>query len=235
MLLKEVGIALGSWSKLTNKRKELSSYWKTYRVLRQVEAPPISKPLPVYIHNSTKFDKHPTARVRIAKSFIVGRFDTQIGQNGQEGIDRCVVQLAEHAELNIDGRVTIGPGVRMILGPHAKLTIGDQTRITSNTNLFVKSDIEIGKETQISWGVQIMDTDFHYILDHEGNKRTNTKKVKIGNRVWVGSRATILKGVTIGDGAVIGAGSVVTKDVPPRTLVGGNPAQIIKQDVEWEL
>ena len=52
--------------------------------------------------------------------------------------------------------------------------------------------------------------------------------VAIGNRVWIGGGAIILPGVTIGDEAVIGAGSVVTKDVPPRAVVGGNPARLIR-------
>ena len=47
-------------------------------------------------------------------------------------------------------------------------------------------------------------------------------------------RATILKGVTIGDGAIVAAGAVVTKDVPPKTLVGGIPAKVIKEDIEWQ-
>lgn len=53
--------------------------------------------------------------------------------------------------------------------------------------------------------------------------------VIIGQNVWVGDKATILPGVTIGDGAVIGANSVVTKDVPPYSIVGGNPAKVLKQ------
>lgn len=51
----------------------------------------------------------------------------------------------------------------------------------------------------------------------------------IGDGVWIGMRAMILPGVTIGEGAVIAVGSVVTKDVPPYTLVGGNPAREIKK------
>lgn len=50
----------------------------------------------------------------------------------------------------------------------------------------------------------------------------------VGNDVWLGYRAAILPGVTIGDGAIIGAYSVVSKDVPPYSIVGGNPAQLLR-------
>nr|WP_281267960.1 DapH/DapD/GlmU-related protein [Methanospirillum stamsii] len=50
----------------------------------------------------------------------------------------------------------------------------------------------------------------------------------MGNDVLIGTMAIILRGVTIGDSAIIGAGSVVTKDVPPYTIVAGNPAKIIR-------
>ncbi|MGE5655330.1 MAG: CatB-related O-acetyltransferase [Actinomycetota bacterium] len=53
--------------------------------------------------------------------------------------------------------------------------------------------------------------------------------ITIGNDVWIGYDAMILPGVTIGDGVVIGARSVVTQDIPPYTIVGGNPARPIKQ------
>ncbi len=52
--------------------------------------------------------------------------------------------------------------------------------------------------------------------------------VTIGDDVWICGNATICPGVTIGDGAVVAAGAVVTKDAPEHTLVGGNPARVIK-------
>lgn len=52
--------------------------------------------------------------------------------------------------------------------------------------------------------------------------------ITIGNDVWIGYKATIMAGVTIGNGAIIGSHSVVTKDVPPYTIVGGNPAKEIR-------
>lgn len=50
----------------------------------------------------------------------------------------------------------------------------------------------------------------------------------------LGCRSLILKGVTIGDGAVVAAGSVVTHAIPKRCLVGGNPAKIIRENIEWK-
>ena len=55
--------------------------------------------------------------------------------------------------------------------------------------------------------------------------------VVIGDNVWIGDKVTVLPGVTIGDGAVIAANAVVTKDVPAYSVVAGNPAKIIKQNI----
>ncbi|WP_443972129.1 type B chloramphenicol O-acetyltransferase [Sphingobium sp. CR28] len=51
----------------------------------------------------------------------------------------------------------------------------------------------------------------------------------VGNDVWIGSEAMVMPGVKIGDGAIIGTRSVVTKDIAPYTIVGGNPAQVIRK------
>lgn len=56
-----------------------------------------------------------------------------------------------------------------------------------------------------------------------------SKPVRVRRGAWIGARAVILRGVTIGENAVVGAGAVVTRDVPPRTVVGGVPARIIRR------
>jgi acetyltransferase-like isoleucine patch superfamily enzyme len=50
----------------------------------------------------------------------------------------------------------------------------------------------------------------------------------IGNDVWIGAKSTIMSGVKIGDGAIVAAGALVTKDVEPYSVVGGNPAKLLK-------
>ncbi len=82
----------------------------------------------------------------------------------------------------------------------------------------------------IAENVTIRDGDHHRILD---GRQVISKPIVIGDHVWICTNATILKGVTIGDGAIVAAGAVVTKDVPPKALVGGVPARLIRHDVEW--
>lgn len=107
--------------------------------------------------------------------------------------------------------------------------------------------IEIGDDVLIAFEVLVMDHNSHSLRIQErrndvrdwirGQKDwTNVQKqpVKIGDKAWVGARAIILKGVNVGEGAIIAAGSVVTKDVPSWTIVGGNPARIIRELTEEE-
>lgn len=68
---------------------------------------------------------------------------------------------------------------------------------------------------------------------HSINGKNPVAPISIGNHVWIGTNAIILKGVDIGDGAVVAAGAVVTRSVPPRCIVAGNPAKIVKENVEW--
>ena len=55
---------------------------------------------------------------------------------------------------------------------------------------------------------------------------------RVGRNCFIGGQSLILPGVTIGDNCVIGAGSVVTKDVPPRSIVAGNPAKVVRSEIE---
>lgn len=102
----------------------------------------------------------------------------------------------------------------------------------------------IGKFVQIAHGVQIITSSANHQMDGFSTypfsifgepwassfnaKWPNKGDTIIGNDVWIGHESLIMPAVTIGDGAIIASRSVVTKDVPPYTIVGGNPAKIIR-------
>ena len=105
------------------------------------------------------------------------------------------------------------------------ITIGEGTIVGDYATLDGRDMLEIGNHVDIASGVMI----FNGSRDiHTEDFTLVLKPVKIGNYVFIGPRAIILPGVTVGDGAVIGAGAVVTKDVSPKTLVGGVPAKKIR-------
>jgi acetyltransferase-like isoleucine patch superfamily enzyme len=83
--------------------------------------------------------------------------------------------------------------------------------------------IHVGAETYVAFDVAV--------LSHE-MIRAKYVHTRIGKRCFIGARSVIMPGVVIGDGSIVAAGSVVTKDVPARSIVAGNPARIIRSDVE---
>ena len=115
--------------------------------------------------------------------------------------------------------------------------------IIIGNNVFVNSDVHIGCINRVVIGDNVLMASKIYISDHSHGqiaknefstvpaKRKLYSKgpVIIEENVWIGENVCILPGVTIGSNAIIGANAVVTRDVPANSVVGGNPARIIKQ------
>lgn len=115
-----------------------------------------------------------------------------------------------------------------------KIIIGEDCNIGEFCHITAINSITIGNGVLTGRWVTITDnshgqTTFEDLQIPPLKRKPFSKvPVVIGNNVWIGDKVTILPGVTIGDGAIIGAGSVVTKDVPAMSIVGGNPAKVIK-------
>ena len=73
----------------------------------------------------------------------------------------------------------------------------------------------------------------HENAEFENSTLRDNRPVEIGNDVWIGERVLVMGGVTIGDGAVVAANSVVTSNVPAHSMVSGNPAQVVAENINW--
>ena len=140
--------------------------------------------------------------------------------------------LNENSELIIEDNFSLYQGASIYLAPNAKMLVKGRSYINTNTQINCFEYIEIGRDTIISDDVRIQDSDNHVVIENGVLKQSN-KPIVIGDKCWTGKNAIILKGVRIGNGAIVAAGSVVIKDVPPKALVAGNPAKVVKENVEW--
>lgn len=97
--------------------------------------------------------------------------------------------------------------------------------LSAKPDLTFPEGVHIAQDTYVAFNARIM--------THDLTRRLYTH-TWIGKNCFIGGESVILPGISIGDNCVVGAGSVVTKDVPPRSLVAGNPAKIIQSDIEVE-
>lgn len=132
-----------------------------------------------------------------------------------------LLTFAHGGKIDIGDYCYIGEGTRIWSG--MSIIVEDRVLIAHNVNIFDNSTHPLNPRVRHEHYKQIITIGHPKIID------LSEDPVVICNDAWIGCMSIILKGVTIGDGAIVGAGSVVTKDVPPYTIVAGNPAKIIRE------
>ena len=158
-------------------------------------------------------------------SEITGHVDKRIPESKISVGDNCLIE-----------------GTLVTETKESSIKVGNNVYIGGGTTIDCTCSIEIEDDVLISYHCIIQDSNNHsirYSIRKKDNidwkerrwhdwSTTEKKPVKISKGAWIGARAMILKGVTVGTGSIVAAGSVVTKDVPDWTIVGGNPAKIIR-------
>lgn len=200
--------------------------YKIYRILKKI-----------LLKKSLKRNK---MKISIGKSTIVQENSHFVLRDPKE--ERKYVEIGESSLVDCDFFVENHKGY---------IGVGDRVHIGGNTKIISVNSVIIGNDVTIAWDCTIYDHNSHSIHwkermsdtvteindlmetgDFVRNKNwevVESKPIVIKDKAWLGFNVTVLKGVTIGEGAIIGACSVVTKDVPPYTVVAGNPAKIVKK------
>jgi len=108
-----------------------------------------------------------------------------------------------------------------------EIRVGNNVLVNQNCTFYDLGGLDIADDVMIGPNVGII-TAGHPLEPSQRRAVTTGKPIVIERNVWIAAGATIIGGVTVGENSVVAAGSVVTKDVPPNTLVGGNPARGIR-------
>lgn len=141
------------------------------------------------------------------------------------------IQLNENAHMVIHEGLDMR-NCRVVVQPDALLEIGEM-EMNGLCNIIVRKKVLIGKGVMVARNVTIYDSDYHPFSLIDDVQSIVTKPTTIKDHVWIGNGSAIMKGVTVGEGAVISARAVVIKSVKTRTMVSGNPAAEVCQDVFW--
>ena len=187
----------------------------------------------IYTMPSSVFDIHPSAKIIVKAPLIYGN-------NPVKGMrmPTCLRMEANTEFVIHDGPLTrygvmpynlrYGAYIEIVNG--GKLILGQGAANVGLTIMCAK-EITIGNGVRIGRNVSIRDWNGPHVIINDHYR--NHAPVHIEDHVWLCTGCTIMPGVKVGEGAVVAANATVTKDVPPHCLVGGSPAKVIKENIEW--
>lgn len=172
----------------------------------------------------------PTASIEFKGSNCRVEFGSNVKLQGNLVFhrDNASVRMDKHAWF--DGRITLGLGCSVVMGQGFYSGWGLQ--LTSAEG----ADVIFGDDVLIANNCRIRADDSHPIYDGVTGERINpSQTITVGDHVWIGQEVFVMPGANIGSGSMIGARSVVTKSrpVPPHSLAVGNPAKVLRENINW--
>lgn len=177
-----------------------------------------------YHHAVVDIDK--SAHVELHASILLAPVEVRGSKR------ESILFVRPNGKLIINGPVTVQTGGTLQVQQNASIEIG-QAYINHGATIIAANHMKIGNGLLCSRNVTIFDSDFHKIVDADGNQLNTPRDIEIGDHEWIGVNTTLLRGSRIGDGAVIAAGSVVGGKIKPGTMASGNPARSYSE-ILWE-
>ncbi len=147
---------------------------------------------------------------------------------------KSLILISNGSSITFNGPATFGSGCTWRLTNNGTITFGEYVRCGSGVRFFSEDKLVIGNYSIITYNCQILNTNFHYILDT--NTKTvhrNTKPISIGAFNWIGNQTTVMKGAITKDYTIVASGSLLNKDyvskIPSNDsiLLAGSPAKLV--------
>ena len=178
------------------------------------------------IHPHTKLYLNKSSKIKIRGLFRVGA-STIKGDTL-----KTKIILKNNALLDVQGDYSIGAGSDIQVFDNSTFTIkgGGDTNI--NVEIVCGNHITFEEHVYLGRNVIVRDTNGNHYLSRQGYK--TSRPVILGAHSWLCDRATVMPGVHVYPGGIVGASSYVTSDVPAFTMVSGNPAKIVDEEVYWK-
>lgn len=139
--------------------------------------------------------------------------------------EEIVALMSELTGTEVDASFRLFPPFYTDCGKN--INFGKRVFVNSGCRFQDQGGITIGDDVLVGHNCVI--ATLNHLMDPDRRADMIPSPVRIGDKVWIGANVTILPGVTVGEGAVLAAGAVVTRDVEPRTVVGGVPARVIRR------
>ena len=220
-LYKSFGLSLKTYRNFIwlHNRKNTECSWKSGNV--------------IYTMPSAVFNIHPTAKIIIKAPLLYGnnpvkgmRMPTCLRMEANTTLELHDGPLTRYGK----GAYNLRYGAYIEVVNGGKLTIG-QGAANIGLTIMCAKEVTIGNGVRIGRNVSIRDWNGPHVIINDHYR--NHAPVHIEDHVWLCTGCTIMPGVTVGEGSVVAANATVTKDVPPHSLVGGSPAKVLKENIEW--
>ncbi len=143
------------------------------------------------------------------------------------------VRLECKGTIVFEGRCCIGNNACLCVGEKGRLVFGEGFMSTSTLNVICFHEIVFGKRVLVGWNNMFMDTDLHRVKCGDEFMGKGFGPIRIGHNNWLANNCVTMKNTTTPEDCVVASNSLLNKgyDVPPRCLLGGSPARVLKQGV----
>ncbi|MCI8376147.1 MAG: hypothetical protein HFI29_12045 [Lachnospiraceae bacterium] len=131
------------------------------------------------------------------------------------------------------GNASFCPGCKVVCMSNGRIEFGKEFSCNARTKIVCNKNITFGDNCMISWDCTFLDTDFHKIVDSEGQQRNIDESIQIGDHVWICSEVLVLKGSKIPSESVISVRSVVSKELREEYCIYHNN-NICRENSYWE-
>lgn len=233
------------YSKLTFKRKVKNilsfcknvihaSEWNIPTLYKNIKYNLFSQNVETCIYKKEFIVFHPRTRLYLdcsAKIKIKGLF--RIGwENIKGGSLSTKIIMKKNSLLDVQGNYTFGAGSDIQLFENANFVIQGGGNTNVNVEIVCGNKIIFEKHVFLGRNVIVRDTNGEHFLSRQGYR--TSRPVVIGTHAWLCDRCTVMPGVHVWPGGILGASSYIISDVPAFTMVSGNPATVVDEEVYWK-